>query len=150
MQAINDWLVEHLGTVSLVTAWSLCIGFAVLAVVEGVTFAATVRTRSVTKLGQAITWYAAAACVLSIALSVLYGATLWLYYHDDRLLTVWQETAVYALLIAGIVGACIHGTVYARHLRRLRWGHHDEPPDPPQTTISGLKPRTDKYKFWIG
>lgn len=116
---VTAWMVRHDLQVDLATVWCLAVGFAVLSLVEGVSWWTIRGTHDSTDVGRELKWKKASSAVVCLAMSVLYSLTLYGYYQSHAF-GYWERLWVRAFVVAGLVGACFHGTRFVVSLRRER------------------------------
>lgn len=113
------WIDRHDLTIDLITVWCLAVGFAVLALVEFVTWLSMRGALDQTRVGQRLRPKKLGYALICVAMSTLYSLTLYAYYREHHF-GVWSVFALRVLIIVGIVTASVFGVRFIAALRDER------------------------------
>jgi hypothetical protein len=122
--SVESWVIKHDMTIDLTTIWALSVGFALLCIVNIITWWSLKRQHDQTGVGRSLRGKKLSEAILDLSVSTLYSATLFAFYMGHQF-TPLDRLIVRLLLIIGILGAVFHGVRFINALRKENWGRPD-------------------------
>jgi hypothetical protein len=113
----EDWITTHDLTIDLVTVWALVIGFATLSIVDFATWASMLGQYDETQLGSRLRPKKLGNAIICLAMSMLYGMSLFAYYREHQF-DIWTIFLLRIFLIVGIITASLFGARFFLAFRR--------------------------------
>lgn len=119
-RSIEQWVARHDQTIDIVTVYLFAVGFALLAIVELLTWAAMIGQEDRSKLGTVLRKKKVAYVLICSAMALLYGMTLY-GYHQAYNFGFRPRFGLRLLGMTGIILAVFFGVWFITLLLRQRW-----------------------------